>query len=284
MSPVFGPTTGGDEVGGPVRPALLSAAPASPGEGRAFAYSLLLPGSGQHALGQRRWMAYAAVELGAAVMYLDRRWSGHDLRDRYRELAWSAARDGRGPAVVDDFEYYERLITWTSSGAWDRDVDAPGLQPETDPATYNGSIWQQAQDLFFGPDPASVRPGDPAWEQALQYYQTRAYGPEFLWDWSDDPEARERYADLLDDSDDDLRTATTMLGILLANHLVSAADAFLSARARAASGDRVDLRLRLDRTRAGARLGTDGRAATTPPGEPLDLLPTRLTLALAVRP
>lgn len=212
---------------------------------RVALYSLVLPGSGQYVQGQRRWVAYGAMEAVAWYMHLDRRTSGHDLRDAYRELAWNVPRDRNGPPVVDDFEYYERLAAWTRSGAWDLDPNATGVQPETDPRTFNGAVWKRATEIFFGADPGGADPGDPEWDRALTYYRDRAYPPELLWDWTGTGDARERFESLILKSDDDLGDATLMLGLIVANHILSAADAFVSARLRESTGGHVDAGLAL---------------------------------------
>lgn len=204
--------------------------------------SALLPGAGQYVRDERRWVGYVAAEALAWFFHLDRRSEGRELRDRYRELAWQEARQQMGPRVVGDFEYYERLSFWSRSGGWDVDAE-PGLQPETDPATYNGMIWQRARGLFFGDDPESVGPGDPAWEEALDFYRDEAYGPELLWDWTGANDERRRFDELIEESDDHLSTATTLLGIVLLNHVASAADAFISGRLDRATGGRVESRL-----------------------------------------
>ena len=71
-------------------------------------------------------------------------------------------------------------------------------------------------------------PSAPGYGMALQYYRDRAYGEAFLWDWSRDPDARLELGDLIQESDDRFRQATVVLGAVLANHLASAVDAWLS--------------------------------------------------------
>jgi hypothetical protein len=100
------------------------------------------------------------------------------------------------------------------------------LQPESDPDTYNGAIWNLAQDLFFPPDGAA--PGSPAWERALAYYRDRAYGETFLWDWTGNPGSQDEMTRLIERSDTRFRQATLVLGAVLLNHLVAAVDAWVS--------------------------------------------------------
>jgi hypothetical protein len=199
----------------------------APAIGTSALLSAVLPGAGQHVLGQNRKWAYLAFETVGWFLYADRRSAGGDLRTQYRDFAWTQARVQQGARVEGDFGYYETLTKWDRSGAYDRDPVVAGLQPENDPAAFNGSIWSRAV-LIFPPDPGASL-GDPSYDSALEYYQQRAYGTEFLWDWTDTG-AQTEYGGLIEESDDRYRQATNVLGVMIANHVVSAVDAFLSAR------------------------------------------------------
>ena len=188
--------------------------------------SLALPGAGQLREGQDRGWAYLALEAAGWAVWAERRHRAGELRTRYRDLAWEEGRIQRGSRSDGDFPYYERLATWERSGAFDADPSREGLQPEMDPATYNGSIWRLAQGLFLPPGP--VDPTSPGYGQALAYYRERAYGEAFLWDWSGNPASQDELGDLIEASDDRFRQATVVLGAVLANHLASAVDAWLS--------------------------------------------------------
>jgi len=191
--------------------------------------SLALPGTGQHVLGQNRKWIYGALEVVGWVAFLERRGAGGEYRDRYRDFAWDQGRMQSGARIDGGFDYYETLSKWTSSGAFDTDPTLSGVQPEMDPATYNGSIWTLASQIFI-PGGGPVPETDPAFQEALGYYVKRAYGMEFLWDWSGVSGGRQELAGLIEASDDRFRQATTALGVVIANHLISAADAFLSSR------------------------------------------------------
>lgn len=212
---------------------------------RAFISSLVLPGWGQLQQGRRRWMVYAGLEVVAAALYLDRRGDGRDLRGRYRTVAWDVARSGvsSGPRADGDFVYYETLSKWARSGAFDSDAVAPDLQPETDPSTFNGSIWALATQIFdLDPTDPSASPG---YANAVDYYRERGYGPEFLWDWSGVPGSQEAYSDLIEESDSRFRAARQAVGILIANHLFSGLDGFVTARLAAAPGSGTELGFRV---------------------------------------
>lgn len=193
------------------------------------ALSLVVPGAGQHVLGQRRKWAYLALEVAGWAFFVDRRRAGSDFRERYRDFAWENAREQGAARVDGDFAYYETLSHWARSGAFDGDVLAAGLQPEMDAGTYNGSVWSLAARLFL-PGGTSVPPSDPAYQNALAYYSQEAYGDEMLWDWSGVPGAQSEFSGLVEASDSRFRQATTVLGVVLANHLLAAGDAFVSSR------------------------------------------------------
>lgn len=218
----------------------------------AFTASLVLPGAGQAALGLRRWMLYAALEATFWTVHLEAAADVRRLNRSYRDLAWEAARLPTGPATREDagWSYYETLGHYTTSGSYDSDPQAAGVQPETDAATYNGMVWDLAQRIFLpgGTGP----PGSPEYDRALAYYQERAAGPDFLWDWSGSPNALDRYRGLIQDADQEARVRSTALGLVLANHLVAAVDALVVARLR----ETTDIRLssRLDPTRSAPRL------------------------------
>jgi hypothetical protein len=197
-------------------------------------FSAVLPGAGQHVLGQQRKWAYAAVEAVGWIAFFERRSAGGDYRDRYRDFAWAQGRIQVGGRVDGDFDYYETLSKWTRSGDFDADAGLSGVQPEMDPTTYNGSIWALASQIYI-PGGGPVPDTDPGYQSALAYYSDRAYGDQFLWDWSGVAGGREELGGLIKASDDRFRQATTALGVVIANHLISAADAYLSSRSGRAS-------------------------------------------------
>jgi len=79
-------------------------------------------------------------------------------------------------------------------------------------------------------------PGSPQYLRALQFYFTRAVGPNFLWSWRDAALEQQEYRRAIRRSDDAFRQAQNQVGLLLANHLVSAIDALISNRLSAAAG------------------------------------------------
>jgi len=189
--------------------------------------SLALPGLGQHQQRRSTKWIFAGLEVAAWAMYVERRSAGAALRNDYRDFAWQEGRLHAGTRLDGNFDYYETLSKWNRSGAFDRDAGQSGLQPEEAPETFNGTIWLRAQGIFLG---GGGQLGDSGFAQALAYYEERAYQTGFLWDWSGSTAGRERLAELISDSDSRFRQATTVVGVVIANHLVSAVDAFLASR------------------------------------------------------
>jgi hypothetical protein len=204
-------------------------AAAVPEVAKAPVLSALVPGLGQHTLGQDRKWGYWAVEAVGWFLYVDRRRAGGDLREEYKAFAWDQARIQSGARVDGEFAYYETLTKWDRSGAFDRDPAAAGVQPETDATAFNGSIWALATQIFL-PGGSAVPETDPQYQRALQYYFDRAYGAEFLWDWGASGGTQGQYGSLITSSDDRFRQSTNVLGAIIANHIVSAIDAYLSVR------------------------------------------------------
>ena len=85
---------------------------------------------------------------------------------------------------------------------------------------------------IYNLDPGAP-PGSPAYVRALDYYREHGYGPALLWAWPEGSDAQRRFAGLIASSDDRFRDARLAVGVLVANHVVSALDGFITARLRA---------------------------------------------------
>ncbi len=201
--------------------------------GVAFAASAVVPGAGQFLLHADRWVPFAAVEAWGWFSYFDRRGNGRSLARDFRDLAWSVARrvsvGGRRDSI---FEYYEAMSHFASSGALDGDPRTSGVQPELDSTTFNGELWVLAKALYF-PGGIDMPPGTQAYERALQYYLGRAIPASFAWAWGDSNLEQQTFRELIRRSDESLRSSTQILGLLLANHMVSAINALVAGRLQA---------------------------------------------------
>ncbi len=215
--------------------------------------SLFLPGSGQLLMGRDRGIVYLAAEAFVLSRFLQLTHDAHRGGDRYRTLAYAVARRGFVALRRDTvFEYYETMERFTASGEFDRDP-GPGLAPEDDPATYNGSMWLLARRTFWSDPGMPPPPTSPEYQLALQFYRSHAVGPDFRWSWRDAPLEQQEFRATIRSSDDAFRRAQSQLGLLLANHLVSAVDALISSRLSAGLRRPTTLHTRWD-GRRGARL------------------------------
>lgn len=194
--------------------------------------SAVLPGAGQARLGQDRFVGYMAVEGYLWIRYLADRRAGTDARNAYRDMALRVSRAGfPGPKPQGNFEYYERMEHWIASGVYDGDPGA-GFAPETDTTTFNGKMWSIARTTYWS-DPRTPPPvGSPAYEAALRFYRQNAVTPEFQWSWRSAPLHQDVYRRSVRASNDGFRHAVQDIGAVIANHVLSTVDAYISLRLR----------------------------------------------------
>ncbi|HET9440424.1 MAG TPA: hypothetical protein VFO52_09645 [Longimicrobiales bacterium] len=213
----------------------------APNAGIAFIASAVLPGAGQYYVKAERWPPYLAVEGWAWMKYLQRRAHGRDMERRYRDLAWSVARRiGTETRRDSVFTYYEAIGQYRESGLYDADPVTSVLDPEPDTSTFNGVTWKRARALFFRGS-SVPQPGTPEYERALAYYRANAIPAGYVWSWRNSELEHEEFKEAISRSDEAFRSATRMLGVILANHLVSAVDALVLARVQALSEHRIRL-------------------------------------------
>ncbi len=192
--------------------------------------SIALPGSGQLLQGRDRGAIYLGAEALLFIRLLTAHADGRRERGRFIDLAFDVAREPFGPSIRDTaFEYFEEMERFVESGPFDSDAGLPGIQPPGDEGTFNGSIWALARATFL-PDPQAPDPNSPEFVRALEFYQQRAVGPNFLWSWRNAGLEQDLFRQAINDSDEAFRRARQQLGLLLANHLLSTLDAFVSHR------------------------------------------------------
>jgi hypothetical protein len=199
--------------------------------------SVVLPGSGQAVARQTRAAGYLALELYTWLQYREARSDARRARSEYRRIAREEARKpcpGRCPD--GDWDYYELLekSQYVSSGRFDAIPGGP-LDPETADSTYNGSIWSLARELYFG-SREMVPLNDPAYQRALDYYRSRAYGPEFAWSWRNAQGQQGVYRQAVVQWNRGNRSASTALSVALANRVFSLVDAFVTLRVQGGAG------------------------------------------------
>lgn len=194
--------------------------------------SAVVPGSGQAALGQHRAVPFLAVEGFALVEYLHASREGRDRRREYQDLARQVARrflSDQGP--IGNFEYYERMQQYVESGVYDL---FPGgeIEPEADTTTYNGEQWLFARRTFWD-DPNAPPPRDSdAYRLALAFYEGRAIRDQFRWSWRNAQLEQDLFRRTIQGSNDAFRLSGGYLSVIIANHALSAVDAFVTLRVR----------------------------------------------------
>ncbi len=223
-------------------PAAWSLATPADGTARGSAWSIaasaVVPGAGQAMLGSLRFAPYVAVEVLGWVRYADHAGDARTQRDAYRRLAAEVARapfSSSSSPPVGDFDYYERLEHFLESGRFDA-VSGGGLDPETDTLTYNGFVWQLARRTYWASPDVPPDTSSSEWKQSIDFYRRRAYDQSFRWSWTGSPSDFNRYKQLIRDTNDSHRRSIQDLGLVIANHLLSTIDAYVSVRLRRTRG------------------------------------------------
>ena len=197
------------------------------------AASAALPGAGQAQLGQDRFVGYLAIEGFLWLRYLTDRREGIRQRNAYRDVALEVSRAPYGGSKpTGDFEYYERMEHWIASGVFDADPSSPGLDPETDTTTFNGAMWMLARRTYWTRPDTPPPIGSPAYLAALNFYEQAAVRQAFEWSWRGARLEQDIYRRHIKESNDAFRHAISDVGIVIANHVLSTVDAYISLRLR----------------------------------------------------
>lgn len=194
--------------------------------------SAVLPGGGQLMLKQKRAAAYLGVEAAGLVYHLSAKREGRRERDTYRRIATTIARADFSPnGPRGDWDYHERMGKFVASGAFDL---SPGgeLDPETDTETYNGTVWLLARQTYWRDASDPPARSSPEYTAALGFYSGRAVRDDMRWSWAGQPEAFQGFRSAIDASNSAFRSATHAASIVLANHFLSAVDAYVSVNMR----------------------------------------------------
>ena len=196
------------------------------------ALSAVLPGSGQAMVGSSRAVPYLAIEAFAWTSFVRHSLQYRRRRDGYRDLA---ARVARAPFSVarpnGDFAYYERMTQYLESGRHDL-ISGGALEPETDTTTYNGAVWLLARRTYWSNPSIAPEPTTPEWMRAVSFYQARAYDQLYRWSWTNAPQEYSAFLSLIGESNDANRLAMLDLGVVIANHVLSTVDAYITLRLR----------------------------------------------------
>lgn len=193
--------------------------------------SAVLPGAGQAAARQDRFVGYIAVEAYAWLTYESALREGRRQRRAYRLLANGVARAffSQNPRT-GTFDYYERMQHYVESGVFDRNPMSPDVEPEVDTSTFNGTVWLLARRTFWEhPDSVPDRESS-AYQQAERFYVDRAITPEFRWSWRNAQLEQDLFRRAISRSNEAYRRSIQALGIVLANHALSTVDAYVTLR------------------------------------------------------
>ncbi len=228
-------TSGGASSAGRPRPV---GAGVSESERRRWApvASLVMPGAGQALLRQDRFVAYLALEAWAVLEFASQRTEARRQQNRYRALARDVARSLYGPAYpVGRWAYYESMEHYLESGVFDR---TPGgeVDPDLNSDTFNGATWLRARTTYWSDPNLAPSTDSPAYRRALNFYLDRAVRPEYRWSWRNAQLEQDLYIRTIRRSNTSFRGARSALGIVLANHVLSAVDAFATLRVEGLEG------------------------------------------------
>jgi hypothetical protein len=204
--------------------------------------SAVVPGSGQLVMRQRRGVPYLAAEAFLIVQYLSVRSDASEFRREYQRLAQVARSFFTDDFPAGDFEYYERMEQFVESGAFSLDPNGT-LRPETDTTTFNGFTWRLARRTFWEDPNAPPPPESDAYQRAIDFYQERAVRDEFRWSWQNAQLEQDLFRQTIERSNGAFRRTSQYLGVLIANHALSAIDAFVIVRLSRAPGAGSEYRI-----------------------------------------
>jgi len=219
-------------------------------------FSALLPGAGQLYRGQKRGFAYIAAEVVGVTAWAFFKNEGNNKRDEYIDFArvnsretvatydpwWGLIQNRIHPELVGDWDYYEHMSQYRRSGRYDRDLNNDysqtgnlvDLDPEIEYTdSFNNRQWGIARINYFESDPENPDSYSGTHADTLaakEFYAHTSVTEAYAWDWGPYTANQNEFGRIIDNADSAFRRASFSLGILLANHVVSTIDAYISAK------------------------------------------------------
>jgi hypothetical protein len=198
--------------------------------------SLILPGTGQALLHQDRFVAYLALEAWGLLEFANQRQEARRQQEDYRALAREVARSLFGGArPVGAWAYYESMEHYLESGVFDR-LPGGDVDPETDESTYNGAMWLLARTTYWVDPTTPPSTASSEYRLAMNFYLDRAVRAEYRWSWRNAQLQQDLYVRAIRRANRSFKGARAALGALLANHLLSSVDAFVTLRIEGLDG------------------------------------------------
>ena len=220
---------------------------------RAFLLSALVPGLGEwYAGSKKRALAFFGAEAALVGMWAAWKGKGNDVEEEFR-------------AVADEHWDPLNYLVWRGSTISNNSSITHALPCSSEVVNVyipaRNEWMQQQQTSGLG----SAAFGGCESSQIQQYYELLGKYDQFASGWTDivrrstgnavaptevdsvenfHSERRLRYEDQRDESNRFLKRASTISGVILINHVISAIDAARVARARAAGADEAALRRR----------------------------------------
>ena len=221
-----------DAGGAPVLRAVQQATPQEPASAWSVVASAVVPGTGQAMLGVERFLPYMAFETYLWTQYATHVREYRRYRNGYQELSSRVARSAFTIVYPHgDFEYYERMKHYMESGRFEMAVGGV-LDPEMDTTTFNGSVWLLARRTYWNDIDVAPDTSTDEWKRATDFYVRRAYDQPYRWSWSGAPLEYDEFRRLIRRTNDTNRKSLEDLGAIIANHMLSAVDAFVTVRLR----------------------------------------------------
>jgi hypothetical protein len=196
---------------------------------------------------QPRAAAYLGIDVYEWIQLVESTRDAHRLRAEYRRIAREVARSPFGGTFPDGpWAYYEAMSEpwYPASGRYSLGSGSE-VVPETDEGTFNGQLWRKARSIYWVDIDQAPAKTDAAYTSALSFYERQAVRDDYTWTWKDNEFSRQEFVTTIARYNSATRDVRGTLGVILANHLVSAIDAFATVRirsARAADGSqRIDV-------------------------------------------